>query len=107
MARVDYNNMSDIIDALRNGKKIEKCSLNGTVWRLTDDVYPAFQNFNYRIYVEKNLPCIVGLFYDGENYTPKTIFAKSKEELDEQIKETVRNDPSFRKWISDTIYYLV
>lgn len=107
MARIDYSNMSDIIEALRNGKQLEKRSINETTWKFTDDVYPDFQNFVYRVYIAKSVPCVVGLFYNGENYIPKTIYANSKEELDDQIKETVRNDPTFRKWISDIISYII
>lgn len=107
-----YDNMIDIIIAFKYNKRLQKRAIisDDNSWEITNDPIPDFINYQYRIYDETPKPAIVGLFFDGHKYFPKLITVESetpdaKELFDNLIIETVKNDPSFRKWITDKFYY--
>lgn len=111
-----YDEMIDIINACKRQRKLEKRLYNipEKEWIISDDTVPDFVNYEYRLYDETPRPAIVGLFFDGNHYYPKLVNVEYygdkpnnniKALFDNMVKETVKNDPKFRRWLTDTFYY--
>lgn len=102
-----YDEMIDIINAMKRQVKLQKQKYNSPEkeWVITQETIPDFVNYKYRIYNEEPKPAIVGLFFDGNKYFPKLITQDNKANFDIMIKAIVKDDPYFRKWVTDVFYY--
>ncbi len=102
-----YDEMIDIINAMKRQVKLQKRLYNipEKEWVITEDTTPDFLNYEYRIYNTIPKPAIVGLFFDGNKYFPMLITQDNKANFDISVKSIVKDDPYFRKWVTDVFYY--